>query len=113
MEQTKNSLIYEVNLEVEQSKREKYLQWLTKFIEEMLKIDGFLTAEVLVVDQNPSLLSVQYRIENQAKLDSYLNNQQSHMATQGSEFGFKVTSRRVLRSYSKSVRQSTNFGYTF
>jgi hypothetical protein len=56
----------------------------------MLKIDGFLSAEVFVVESigtNPNpeklLLAVHYVIENEEKFASYLKNQQNEVSKQG------------------------------
>lgn len=75
----------------------------------MLKIDGFLSAEVfsaevrggevvrsrlistsLTCKQNPNKasLTVHYVIENQEKLDAYLKNNQTQISKQGFAFFF-------------------------
>jgi len=111
------TLIYEVNLSVEQSKGDDYLKWLQTFVEKMLKIDGFLSAEVFLVDSpNPkeTRVSVQYRIENRAKLIAYLKDDQPRMAHEGEEeFKFHVLDRRTLQARFKIHTQSHHFGYVF
>lgn len=48
---TQGTILYEVDLSVSPDKSSAYLTWLDKFIAEtMLKLDGFLSAEVFTVD---------------------------------------------------------------
>jgi len=113
---TKMSIIYEVNLQISTTKATEYLSWLQHFIDEMLKIAGFMSAEVFSVDSTKEGhvdISVQYELENQHALDEYMKNHQSTVSKQGTEFGVQLLSRRVLRPQFKHFRQTKNFGYVF
>lgn len=66
-------LMYEVNIAVNNKIIQEYKIWLDKHVAEMLKIDGFCSAEIInnSEDKNITHLTVKYQIESQEKLDDY------------------------------------------
>jgi len=77
-EQHKNTIIYEVSLFIENDIFEEYKAFLPNHIQEILQIEGFLSAEMLQpidapTENNTSRLVVRYRITNKQVLDNYFN----------------------------------------
>ena len=103
--------LYEVNLQVANSILGLYRQWLTTHAQEMVKLDGFLRAEIfLVVEPEPKMgttqLCVQYYLRDRAALTRYLAEEAPRMRAEGKKlFGdnFQAT-RRVLLSEQKILR---------
>eukprot|EP00179_Madagascaria_erythrocladioides_P031194 CAMPEP_0198338978 /NCGR_PEP_ID=MMETSP1450-20131203/37655_1 /TAXON_ID=753684 ORGANISM="Madagascaria erythrocladiodes, Strain CCMP3234" /NCGR_SAMPLE_ID=MMETSP1450 /ASSEMBLY_ACC=CAM_ASM_001115 /LENGTH=135 /DNA_ID=CAMNT_0044043877 /DNA_START=90 /DNA_END=497 /DNA_ORIENTATION=- len=116
-----NTLMYEVNLSVTADKRDEYVAWLQSFIDDvMLKIDGFESAEVFLVDADgddgadAGMVSVHYRVRSDEYLRKYKADDalQKRITTAGAdEFKYTVVSRRVLRSKQRHHAQSSAFGY--
>lgn len=72
-------LIYEVSIKIAIHLAEEYLIWLKSHVQQMLQIDGFFSAKILVnkyPDANCEsyVIVVQYDIESEIKLDNYFNN---------------------------------------
>jgi len=79
MEHHHNTLIYEVSLTIENEIFEAYKAFLPDHILEIVKIDGFLSAELLqplesTTEGNTSRLVVRYRVANKQVLDDYFNH---------------------------------------
>ena len=92
-------LIYEVNIEPEDSIREEFLLWLKEHIREMLEIDGFEKAQTYF-EQNSKTIIVHYYVSSQSDLDIYINKKAPLMRAQGQNL-FKdqlKIQRRVLIS---------------
>ncbi len=95
-------ILYEVNISVKVSRAEEFTLWLKQHIQQMLQIEGFVSAELFTATGEPSThrqLVVHYRLKSLAHLDSYLQNQAPQMRQEGLDlFGsdFSAT-RRVLQ----------------
>ncbi|MBT8141806.1 MAG: DUF4286 family protein [Gammaproteobacteria bacterium] len=94
-------VIYEVTLTIDVEVIDEFDEWLQKHVEEMLAIPGFVSASISVVDnqdENNRQRCVQYRLSDQAALDSYIDKDAERMRAQGLEkFGEKISAqRRVL-----------------
>ncbi len=99
-------LIYEVNIEVDESINYKVAGWLTEHISKMLEYKGFKAAQWFFrlpedEDRKPdgkTLWSIQYLVENKELLQDYLQNhaQKNHQEAID-QFGDKFSAtRRVL-----------------
>ncbi len=103
------SVLYEVNLDADADIAGPFDTWLRDHIADMLQFGGFLSAEIL---DDPAALSgrirriVQYRLRNQAALDTYLRDHAPKMRAQGvTRFGDKFTTeRRVLAHREEFIR---------
>jgi len=92
-------IIYEVNLEIDQSIYADYIPWLDQHIQDILSLPGF-TKALLVQDQDSNnKISVQYYLESETSLDNYLKNHAPQMRADGiNKFQGKfTTNRRVLK----------------
>ena len=98
-------VIYEVNLKVSIEVLDTFLPWLHNHIQEMLTFDGFLASELLTVEEDVASndgsikpFTVQYRLQNRAKLESYFQDHAAAMREDGMKrFGGKFTAtRRIL-----------------
>jgi hypothetical protein len=92
------TVIYEVNLEADAAIEGPFDTWLRDHVADMLQIDGFLAAEVLVDGSPPPgriRRSVHYRLSNQAALDDYLRTHAREMREKGiALFGDRFTAQR-------------------
>ncbi len=98
---TQSPIIYEVNIAIPVTRQAQLLEWLAPHIEKMLTFDGFLTAEVLTPENAQAgefQCTVQYFVEDHAKLNDYLTHHAEGMRGEGiTLFGEDLkTSRRVL-----------------
>ncbi len=98
-------ILYEVNLRVKVSRAEEFTLWLKQHIQQMLQVEGFVSAELLEQEEEEEeapptqrQLVVHYRLKSLDHLHSYLQNQAPQMRQEGLDlFGsdFSAT-RRVL-----------------
>jgi hypothetical protein len=92
------TVIYEVNLEADATIEGPFDTWLRDHVADMLQLDGFLAAEVLVDGSAPPgriRRSVHYRLSNQAALDDYLRTHALRMREKGvALFGDRFTAQR-------------------
>lgn len=100
-----SALIYEVNLSVDAEVIDDYRAWLAGHVEQMLRIPGFVAAEVLEVVDPPAAmgqaaLSVRYRVHSMAALQDYFEHRAAAMREDGRRrFGDRFRAeRRVLRA---------------
>lgn len=101
-----SSMIYEVNLTLDSGIVTEFREWLGLHIDDMLRIDGFESAEVLLIEEpEPSpgkvALSVRYLLRDRAALNQYLATHAAQMRAEGiNRFGeqFSAT-RRVLSAH--------------
>ena len=97
-------IVYEVNLKVVKSISATYLDWLNEHIKDMLQLPGFTDAKLYQEVQemlDHDHFVVQYHLESESDLNSYLSNQAPQMRQQGLNlFGnqFSAT-RRVLKKF--------------
>jgi len=102
-------VVYEVNIAAEKDIVEKYETWLKKHIKDMLKFEGFLSAELftrkpedegLDKQDERKLFTMQYRLKDRKALDNYLTNHAPTMRQEGIQlFGNKFSAtRRILSS---------------
>lgn len=94
-------IIYEVNLTVNNSVAEQYEKWLIDHIREMLRFEGFISAEWYEVEgseSNKSVWSIQYRIKNRESLEHYFQQHAQRMRQEGlRRFAGKFSAhRRIL-----------------
>ncbi len=94
------TIIYEVNLEVDSSIEEAFLNWLKTHIADMLRIDGFLAATLLKERHSGKSLiwSVRYEVASIEQLEVYFAVQAQSMRQDGiKRFGDLFTaSRKIL-----------------
>jgi hypothetical protein len=106
------TVIYEVSLEAEAAIEGPFDTWLRDHVADMLQIDGFLSAEILVDPSPPPARirrTVHYRLRNRGALDRYLREQAAEMRQRGvARFGdrFKAE-RRVLAHQEEFVGKVT------
>ncbi len=73
-------VIYEVNIEVEPSIEQAFLQWLKKHIQDMESIDGFQKGTRVFREQTQATaLSVHYFLDSEAVMDTYLREHAERM----------------------------------
>jgi quinol monooxygenase YgiN len=96
-------ILYEVNLEVRDEILADYRPWLAEHVRAMLRMPGFVSAEVFERRDPPPpdgthALTVQYRLVDEAALDRYLMQHALRMREDGlRRFGDGFTAtRRVL-----------------
>ena len=99
-------VIYEVNLAIRPDTVDAFHSWLTKHIDEILEIDGFVKANWYkrkhedegVEPKDETLWTVQYYLNDRDALESYFTHHAQRMRQEGLElFGGKFTaSRRIL-----------------
>jgi hypothetical protein len=103
------TVLYEVNLEADAELEGPFDTWLRDHVADMLQLDGFLSAEVLVESPAPPdriRRTVQYRLRDQAALDRYLEEQAPQMRQPGvALFGDRFTAgRRTLAHREEFIR---------
>ncbi len=95
-------LIYQVDLIVDGEVAAPFDLWLAEHIEEMLAVEGFISAEVLAdtegVGEGVVRRSVQYRVRNREALDHYLTHDAERMRAEGQRRfgGYFKASRKVF-----------------
>lgn len=95
-------IIYEVNLQIHNQIYNEYYFWLLQHIPIMLQFPGFQKAEIGVVEQENEndyqLLRINYTVESDDHLKSYLVNHAAQMREEGiQKFGEKFSaSRRII-----------------
>jgi len=94
-------VIYEVNLEADAAIEAAFDTWLRDHIADMLQLPGFRAAEILGDRSAPAgriRRTVQYRLADQASLDTYLAVHAPRMRARGAElFGDRYAAdRRIL-----------------
>ena len=97
-------LVYEVNLAVDAEVAAPFADWLPGHVAELLALPGFLSAEILRVEEpappaGEVALSVCYRLRDRAALDAYLRDHADRLRGDGlARFGGRFrASRRVLQ----------------
>ncbi len=105
------TVLYEVNLEADAAIEGPFDTWLRDHIADLLQIDGFRSAEILEDASAPAgrvRRIVQYRLRDQAALDTYLREHAPRMRTQGvAKFGDRYSAeRRVLAHREEFIRGS-------
>lgn len=103
------TVLYEVNLEADAAIEGPFDTWLRDHIADLLQIDGFRSAEILEDASAPAgrvRRIVQYRLRDQAALDTYLREHAPRMRTQGvAKFGDRYSAeRRVLAHREEFIR---------
>jgi hypothetical protein len=95
-------IVYAVELEMESALAGEYLPWLRAHAQEMLRLPGFLGAEIferLEPAPGPGRVgfSVHYRLQDRAASDAYLREHAARMREPGLRaFGDRVVARRGL-----------------
>lgn len=96
-------VIYEVAIEADAVIADDYRTWLDTHVRAMLALPGFVGARVYeAIDPPPTAgthsFCVQYRLQDRASLDRYMDNDAPRMRAEGIErFGGQIrTTRRVL-----------------
>ncbi len=103
------TVLYEVNLEADAAIEGPFDTWLRDHIADLLQIDGFRSAEILDYASAPAgrvRRIVQYRLRDQAALDTYLREHAPRMRAQGvAKFGERYSAeRRVLAHREEFIR---------
>ena len=102
MDQT-DEVVYEVNVAVDAGAAEAYAEWLRRHMDEVLSCAGFLSAELLRVEDAGAdgrvQLCVRYRVASRAALEDYFAGPAAALRADGeARFGGRFSaSRRVLR----------------
>ena len=81
-----DSVIYEVNLDIDTAIADAYLAWLRDHVAGMLALPGFLRADVFTVADPPAqrlLLSLHYHVCDMAALQSYFDHHAAAMRGDG------------------------------
>lgn len=66
-------IIYDVVLQIAEDKHESCVHWLVEeHIREVLKVQGFVKAEVLLEPQAHSRVRILYYLQNEIALETYL-----------------------------------------
>lgn len=104
-------VIYEVNLTLKASIADEFRRWLKNHIQEILRLDGFLSADWFDVGAlhaapasgmeepaNAKHWTIQYRLKDQISLDNYFKNHAPRLRQEGLDrFGSQFqASRRVM-----------------
>lgn len=79
-------VIYEVNLTVQANIIETFLTWLTNHIKDMLRLDGFASAQCCMEhrdEQGSIYLTVRYTIETMTHLEHYFEHHAHQMREEG------------------------------
>jgi hypothetical protein len=102
-------VLYEVDVEADTEIAGAFDTWLRDHIADLLTLPGFLSAEILetgTADAGRVRRIVQYRLRDQAALDSYLREQAPQLRQQGQQrFGDRFRAeRRVLAHREEFVR---------
>lgn len=118
----KHDIIYEVRLEIDADIEQEYDAWLADHVDQMLRIDGFLAAEILVPEpadpgsplQKPSprhaeqipeqvppphrvIRQVQYHVATRQHLEDYFREHAARMREQGVQrFGDRFSASREI-----------------
>ena len=99
-------VIFEVNLTFQKSIEKDFRAWLTGHVDDVLAIEGFISAqwfETLPLpsteNSETSTWTMQYHMKNQAALDHYLENHAARLRQPAiDKFGTKFqATRRVLK----------------
>lgn len=101
-------IIYEVNCLVDNNIADEFKAWLKQHVDEVLKADGFHSAEVLNLTDDDYLtarpystgFSIRYQVSDQSALDHYLAHLAPALRQDGIDtFGNQFTAyRRILRN---------------
>jgi hypothetical protein len=96
-------VIYEVNVKAKNEIADEFFNWLNGgHIENMLKIEGFISARLTTPDSpkddEHKRFTCQYKLVSMEAMESYFKNHAAHMREEGiQKFGDKFTAeRRVL-----------------
>lgn len=109
------SFIYEVNLEVDAKIADRFGQWLSPHIEEMLSFDGFRSAQWLVrdpkdegIDNDVLLWTIQYTLDDRASYSQYISSHAQRMRQDGLRLfgGSFQASRRLLHMHASFAKHS-------
>lgn len=103
------TVIYEVNLEADAAIADAFDTWLRDHVADMLQLEGFLSAEILVDATPPAgriRRTTQYRLRDQAALDRYLRDDAARMRGHGlALFGDRFAAeRRTLMRREEFIR---------
>ena len=99
------NLIYEVNLEVLHTIAPDFSAWLGKHIQEMLRLEGFVSAQwysrqnLDESNHDPvQLWTIHYQLQDRAAYDQYVTNHAEKMRAEGLDLfsGQFQASRRIL-----------------
>lgn len=105
-------IIYEVELTIAADIAETYLSWLPTHIEDMLQIDGFMSAdieEVLEPVSESTVVLVRYSVRSELDLFDYLELHAPIMRQQAlDKFGEQfLASRRILKHTLRNTNSSS------
>ena len=94
-------VVYEVNLTVQPEIVEDYGSWLEKHIHEIMKIDGFISAQWMVreEDGDGGRWTILYTLRDRDALENYQANHAKRLIGEGLDrFGGKFeASRRIMQ----------------
>ena len=105
------AVIYEVSLQIDAGAAAELDRWLTRHVDAMLTLPGFVEARVFIADDesegvgSPSVRRiVHYTVNSRADLERYLREDADRMRADGQKtFGARmIASRRVLSDGSRS-----------
>ena len=96
------SVIYEVNLILEEKIENDFLKWLEVHIQQMLEIDGFISAKMFKDSEQALNYIVHYEVQSLQHLNQYFNHQAKEMREDGLKRfpGQFQANRRILNQLS-------------
>lgn len=105
-------IIYEVELTITDEIAEAYLSWLPTHIQDMLQIDGFMSAdmeEVIEPVSKSTVVLVRYSVRSELDLFDYLELHAPIMRLQAlDKFGEQfLASRRILKRTLRNTNSSS------
>lgn len=110
-------ILYEVNFEIDTPQTEALLEWLEGHMEAMLKIDGFMKAELFEAleeydDEGQIILTIHYYLSSEEALNRYFAEfDEEVQASIPQEFHKNLSLwRRVLNAVDMVGRESNKNG---
>ena len=94
---TDHGVLYEVVITVSQNEKDRYLLWLREHMRAMLRINGFLSADLYADPENPDVFTCCYRLRDESSMKAYLDGPAAEMRADGiRRFGDKISAKRRI-----------------
>ena len=103
-------LVYEVDLAVDAEIADAFRAWLPGHVAELLALPGFVSAEILAVEDPPPAAGtvgwcVQYRLRDRGALDAYLRDHAARLRAEGVDrFGGAFSRQQAGAGRSRDAR---------
>lgn len=90
-------ILYEVVITIVPEARDDYLSWLQPHMDEMLKFDGFQSADMFFNSENENEITCHYRLRDMVAMEAYLEGPAKEMRAAGvKRFGDKISAQRRI-----------------